>query len=489
MFENLFKGATLKPRINLQDTKDLILRKFPLLGVTMSQTKVTIDENCETASTNGSDVKVSSDFFEPLSDGERAFVLAHEYLHIAFNHLPRCKDRDLELWNIATDAVINQLLINEGLPMLKVGVNIPEAAGHSAEEMYELLLEKQKEKQQQNKDKQGQQSEQQQSGQQQSDEQQSDKAQSKPQQNNNGNPQSNSEQNEQNSDTDSWFNQKPHDNHKGWQDSVEQAERAKGKKHSWTRGDSKSREQEPETDVNELEKNFTADNKQQKQEMAKKIRESLERQKNQYMARLAENNACSFGDVGESAAVMDWKKILKKSIEEEESRWSYRRSGADNDYMARVEDLEEESQSETQVMLDVSGSVDEELLKEFLRQLKPILKTSKLNVGCFDHRVFPFVEIKKAKDIDNFKFTGRGGTNIDQAVRAFSKKKEVNKIVFTDGEGGMPRADLKNVNVIWLIYNNRNFNPVCGKVIYVDAKKIKQNYNSGLSLDTMRDSR
>ena len=145
--------------------------------------------------------------------------------------------------------------------------------------------------------------------------------------------------------------------------------------------------------------------------------------------------------------------------------------------MARVEELEEENRSETEVMLDVSGSVDEEMLKEFLRQLKPILKNSKLKVGCFDHRVYGFREIKNNRDIDCFNIPGGGGTNIDLAVRAFSKKKDVNKIVFTDGySNDMPKSDLKGMNVIWLIYDNDDFRPVCGKVIYVSKKQIRQSF-------------
>ena len=53
----------------------------------------------------------------------------------------------------------------------------------------------------------------------------------------------------------------------------------------------------------------------------------------------------------------------------------------------------------------------------------------------------------------------------------------VNKIVFTDGYSGeMPKDDLKNMNVIWLIYDNKTFNPVCGKVIYISRSQIRYNY-------------
>ncbi|MBE6453212.1 MAG: hypothetical protein E7012_06990, partial [Alphaproteobacteria bacterium] len=227
----------------------------------------------------------------------------------------------------------------------------------------------------------------------------------------------------------------------------------------------------------DFEKKFLEANIQERMKQADQIRQSIENYKNQVLNSMRREATQSFGDVGKSQEVLNWKKILKKTIEDDEDRWSYRRSGASNDYMARVEELEDENKGETEVMLDVSGSVDNELLREFLRQLKPIVKDSKLKVGCFDTRLFDFREIKNNKDIDNFPIYGGGGTDLDLAVRAFSKKKEVNKIIFTDGySDDMPEKDLKNVNVIWLIYNNDDFRPCCGKVVYVDAGQIRQNW-------------
>lgn len=229
----------------------------------------------------------------------------------------------------------------------------------------------------------------------------------------------------------------------------------------------------------DYERNFLKDNEQKRHDIAQKSRISIEKNKYQTLKKvLADKNiADRFGEVGETEhKVADWRKVLKKSIEEEDSRLSYRRSSAANDYMARVEDIEEESKSKTQVMIDVSGSVSGGLVREFLRQVKTMLKDSDLEVGFFDDTVYDFQKIKKAKDIDNLHIPGGGGTDIDNAVRAFSRKKEVNKIVFTDGYGNMPRADLAKINVLWVVYDNDNFNPICGQVIYVNKRDIMKNY-------------
>ena len=102
-------------------------------------------------------------------------------------------------------------------------------------------------------------------------------------------------------------------------------------------------------------------------------------------------------------------------------------------------------------MLDISGSVPIEYVSEFLRQLQPILKESQLFVGFFAvSATKKFVEIKSLRDTYNLPFPTdlSMGTNLDDAVRSFSKDKRIYKIIFTDVMGDMPKPDLANVNVI-----------------------------------------
>ena len=53
-------------------------------------------------------------FIQTLTDTELQFVLAHEASHISTITIPRKGSRNLELWNIATDLVINYMLIEDG---------------------------------------------------------------------------------------------------------------------------------------------------------------------------------------------------------------------------------------------------------------------------------------------------------------------------------------------------------------------------------------
>ena len=113
-------------------------------------------------------------------------------------------------------------------------------------------------------------------------------------------------------------------------------------------------------------------------------------------------------------------------------------------------------------------SVD--LLKNFLREVKNILKNSKIKVGCFDTRFYGFEEIKTMEDIENFKFRGFGGTDFNAAVNAFTKRVD-NRIVFTDGYAPMPD---KKVKAIWLVYGDGSIKPDGGKVIHITPDMLNK---------------
>lgn len=481
----------------IENVKNGVLRKFPLLGVTMSRLQFEPSKSMSTACTNGEKIVYSPEFLEALSFDDRVFIISHEVMHNAFDHLLRSKDKDMNTWNVATDAVINQMLQSANLPIPKGAIDMPEAMDKSAEEMYNILLERA------------------QSSQNNKSENEQNHVDNK--NNSSQNEQNTNEQNEQNSNGQDGQNsngqdgqnnnkqdgQSGHDaerqeeneegkqnaqkqdnnggqvtNHNMWEEAVKRAE-SKGEK---TSDDSKGIV-EPQIDNktgDTFEKAFIESNEQLKEQIGRYVREKLARQKDSVCASGLGGYTSEFEDVGEATSVLPWKKILKRELEKEEDRWSYRRADEDNDYQARIDSFDVEDHPETEVMLDVSGSIDDEFLRGFLRQLKPLLKQSKLKVGCFDEFVYPFVEIKSMQDIDHFKIT-RTSTwteNWDGAVRAFSKKRGVNKIIFTDGlpcPGIMPKEDLKREPVYWIVFVNKDFNPCCGKVVFVDKSELNIN--------------
>ena len=156
--------------------KRKMLVKYPFFGSVVASVDYKENKGIPTAGTDGKTIYYNPDFLESLSVEQQTFVFAHEVCHIAFNHILRSEGKDPQIWNTATDAVINAFLKRDGLKMIDGGVDIAEAINYDAEQLYEKLLEEKKQQQgnqsQQQNGQQGQNS-QQQSGQQSSQQQQS----------------------------------------------------------------------------------------------------------------------------------------------------------------------------------------------------------------------------------------------------------------------------------------------------------------------------
>ena len=117
-----------------------------------------------------------------------------------------------------------------------------------------------------------------------------------------------------------------------------------------------------------------------------------------------------------------------------------------------------------EILLDTSASIDEDLLRAFVRGVKELLREDAVvKVGCFDTDFYGFQEIHSEKDIAALEIKGAGGTNFETAVKSFSGDAET-KIVFTDGYADMPET---RCDAIWLVYSDMPVNPPGGRVIYV----------------------
>ena len=148
----------------LQDVKRLMIARYPRFGAQIAGANLEYrtDLKYHTAATDGKNIYFDPDYLASLSDDDKLFIIAHELMHVKFEHMYRIMDRngqqrDQELWNIATDAIINANLERDGFKIKNGYVNMPEALNYSAEEFYDKLLkEKQAKQQQQSKNGQNQ---------------------------------------------------------------------------------------------------------------------------------------------------------------------------------------------------------------------------------------------------------------------------------------------------------------------------------------------
>ena len=451
----------------IYDTKRKMLAKYNKFASEVAKANIQYKDDLKfhTAATDGKNIFVDPNYFASLSEDDRLFLLAHETMHIKFMHMLRLVDkdgnnRDMDIWNEATDAIINANLERDGFTIKEGYVNMPEALNYSAEQLYEKLLqEKQNQDQSQNQNGSGQGSGEEGMGQ--------------------------DEENEQDDKQTSGHG----DDHSLWEEAFKEYQnREKQEKNDESNENNKdTNSKDPnENEENEEEQTFIdIDERQEFEENRKEKRKKFEERSKKIKNNIRESHneeKIKLENIGESKEEIDWKLLIRREIEKTETIWSKRRSIAENNYAYRLEENDIEDEAETEVMIDVSGSVDLDLVKAFLRQLKPLVKQSKLKVGCFNEKFWGLVEVKNVRDIDNFTIPqkARGSStwteDWDLAVRSFTKKREINKIVFTDGypcPGTMPKEDLKKENVIWLVYGNKDFNPCCGKVINITEKQIE----------------
>ena len=474
--------------------KRKMLVKYPFFGSVVASVDYKESKDILTAGTDGETIYYNPEYLEGLSVEEQTFVFAHEVCHIAFNHILRSEDKDPDLWNIATDAVINQFLKRDGLKMAPGVVDITEAINYDAEQLYEKLLQekKQKEKQQQNGQGNGQseQGNQQQNQQQSSGNSQDKNGQQQSQQQNSSNSGNSQEQDKQSqeqsgggSGKDSQEEDKSkqdvgHDTHSMWEQAVKKHKEQQEKSDKKEKSELEKKQEELE---GMGEKDAFKKNLEDKKKQLEELKEAISKQASQ-AGTSTNRDVRTVNDIGTAKPIVDWRYILRESIKYDVD-WSYKNATLEDGVVTA--NLEEQPMPETEIVLDTSGSINEVLLKNFLRECKNILQHTKLKVGCFDTKFYGFHEIRTEEDIENMKFVGGGGTDFDVAVGAFSRRVE-NKIIFTDGEASMPDM---SIDAIWIVFGNNRINPKGGKVIHITSEQLDRLYSCKIESEAKGRSR
>jgi predicted metal-dependent peptidase len=107
------------------------------------------DTKIPTACVDGRTLKYNPDFMWGLPEAEQLGLLAHEVCHCAFGHMWRRNGRDPLEWNIATDYVINEMLVKAGLKLPQGALLDSQYDGLFAEQIYSRRMQKKQQEQQQ----------------------------------------------------------------------------------------------------------------------------------------------------------------------------------------------------------------------------------------------------------------------------------------------------------------------------------------------------
>lgn len=130
---------SIETKLSAARTK-LILDK-PFLGALVL--RLPMEEGdpkwCPTTATDARKFYFNPDYIDALSSEHLQFVLAHEALHCALSHFARRGHREQKRWDMACDLAVNDLLVKDGLtppPGALVDIGFD---GMTAEEIYPSL--------------------------------------------------------------------------------------------------------------------------------------------------------------------------------------------------------------------------------------------------------------------------------------------------------------------------------------------------------------
>lgn len=419
-----------------------VLARYPFFGSVVAGLAYEESDRVKTTAGDGKTIFINPQWMTGLSLDAQVFALAHEVCHVAFQHVRRSRGKDPILWKKATDAVVNQLLKRDGLELPPYAIDFPEAIDYDAEEYYEILMEQKLamdliEGNMQRPEGSGQ-----------------------------GEP-GEGEAGSQESSEDAA-------DHSMWEEAAEQEQQ-----------DLEEKEQELLDQLQKIQEmvDGTQDRDLPREEPEddgedgpdEEAEKALVSEKVSQAGNDVNPDVRQIGEIGSAGPTLDWRMILRDTVNYGVD-WSMEHAVLEDGIVRPI--LEECPMPETEIVLDTSWSVDDDLLRNFLRECKSILQKSRVWAGCFDTVFYGFHEIRTEEDIELMPFEGGGGTDFNTAVEAFSLRVD-NRIIFTDGEADMPE---KPVDAVWMVYGERTIDPPGGRVIYIRPDRLMQSPSEGGSI-------
>jgi predicted metal-dependent peptidase len=134
----------LNVRDRLTKARVRMLLKHPFWGNLATRMKlIEASDWCQTAATDGRNFYYCEEFIQKLDDDELVFLFGHEVGHCVFDHMGRRGDRQPQVWNMANDFLVNDMLIENNVGKKITTVPIlwdPKYRGKTSEEIYDELM-------------------------------------------------------------------------------------------------------------------------------------------------------------------------------------------------------------------------------------------------------------------------------------------------------------------------------------------------------------
>jgi predicted metal-dependent peptidase len=130
--------------LRIQKARTTLLLDHPFFGTLLFRLGGKPSRSIATMATDGVSLFYNPAFVDTLNGAELAGVLAHEVMHPSLQHHTRRGDRDQARWNMACDFAINPILLDAGLTLPKDVLLDNRFRGMSAERIYNLIEEDEK---------------------------------------------------------------------------------------------------------------------------------------------------------------------------------------------------------------------------------------------------------------------------------------------------------------------------------------------------------
>ena len=400
-----------------------VLFRYPIFGNIIANLdfKFTTKSVPAPAFTDGSTIYYKQQFLNDFNNEEKVFVISHEIFHIVLNHLFRNIGKDRDLLNYVEDAIINQLLIRDGLVMPEGLVYIEDALDYSVEELYLKFL-----------------------------------------------PELN--------EIKEWMDSNTFHMELPRLEANESNEILNNSCNNYSRNQQNSINDKLNEILNNCYSNYSRDlqelmndNQRIREELIDDFQEQLKHEaESTGYGKYAGRQEFPSVTVGKAAPLLYWQELLKQNlvVPDEVTTSFYE---VEMDGIIRKEEKADVGYSESEIIIDSSGSMDMQKIKAILRECKNILSSSSIRVGFCDVQFYGWNEIRNESDIDSLRIIGRGGTDFDNMANSFSIDAD-NKIVITDGECTFPKD---RPDILWIVINY--YKPYCYSV---DGGNISNKINS-----------
>ena len=180
-----------------------------------------------------------------------------------------------------------------------------------------------------------------------------------------------------------------------------------------------------------------------------------------------------------TAPKMSWRELLRMQLESTlKSDYTWMRAGRKGWHMdAIMPGQKPDELIDIAVMIDASGSIDANMLRDFISETQGIMEqfqSYKIHVGTFDTRVYNTVQYdsENLDSMADYEVEGGGGTDFD-CIFEYLKEEQIEPkrlVVFTDGYPFGSWGDENYADTVWILHGTTTIVPPWGQWAYYEKE-------------------